>query len=110
MKRKEMLVRIRTVYTVLRLRFQITWYRVLVSRMQPKKNSKEDKKDFKWTDDEVELLLNVSNEYKVSKASESVDWESVKSKYSDIYDLFVAALPNDDWYHEKLSSQEGGSH
>ena len=64
--------------------------------MPPKKNSKEDKKDFKWTDDKVELLLNVSNEYKVSKASESVDWESVKSKYSDIYDLFVAALPDDD--------------
>ena len=61
-----------------------------------KEGSKEKKKEFIWTDDEVELLLNVSNEYKVSKASESVDWESVKSKYSDIYDLFVAALPDDD--------------
>lgn len=32
----------------------------------------------------------------VSKAAESVDWESVKSKYSDVHDLFVAALPDDD--------------
>lgn len=27
-------------------------------------------------DDEVELLLSVTNDYKVSKAAESIDWES----------------------------------
>ena len=32
---------------------------------------------------------------KVSKAAESVDWESVKSKYSDIRDLLVDALPDE---------------
>ena len=36
------------------------------------------KKDFVWTDDESELLLNVTHNYKVA---EIVDWESVKSKY-----------------------------
>ena len=37
-----------------------------------------------WTDDEVELLWMVTNEYKVLKTYESVDWESVQSKYADI--------------------------
>ena len=36
------------------------------------------------TDDEAELLLNVTIEYKTAKAAESVDWESVKSKYANI--------------------------
>ena len=54
-----------------------------------------DKKDFKWSDDEVELLLNVSIDYKVAQAAESVDWESVKSKYKDILQLYVDALPAD---------------
>ena len=30
-----------------------------------------------------------------SKAAESVDWESVKSKYKDILDLFLSALPEE---------------
>ena len=43
---------------------------------------------FTWTDDEVELLLKVTNEYKVSKTTEGFDWESVQRKYSDILDRF----------------------
>ena len=43
---------------------------------------------FTWTDDEVELLLKVINEYKVRKTTEGIDWESVKRKYSDILDPF----------------------
>ena len=52
-----------------------------------------DKKDFVWSDDEVELLLNVAIDYKVAQAAESVDWESVKSKYKDILQLYIDALP-----------------
>ena len=63
------------------------------TEMPPKK--KEKKKEFIWSDDEVELLLNIANDYKASKAAESVNWESVKSKYGDICDLFIAALPAD---------------
>ena len=58
----------------------------------PKKKT-DGNKEFAWSDYEAELLLNVTNEYKVAKAAESVDWESVKSKYKDIFDHFVAALP-----------------
>ena len=64
------------------------------SKTSPKKKD-SNKKEFVWSDDEVELLLNVANEYKVAKAAQSVDWESVKSKYKDIFDLFVAALPEE---------------
>ena len=39
---------------------------------------KRRKKQFIWSDDEVELLLNIANNYKTSKAAKSVDWESVK--------------------------------
>ena len=53
------------------------------------------RKEFVWTDDEAELLLNVTIEYKTAKAAESVDWESVKSKYADIFELFKAQLPGD---------------
>ena len=60
----------------------------------PKKKT-DGNKEFVWSDDVAELLLNVANEYKVAKAAaaESIDWELVKSKYKDIFDHFVAALP-----------------
>ena len=69
----------------------------------PKKTGKA----FIWTDDEVELLLSVTVDYKTKKAAESVDWESVKSKYSDILQEFLAAIPENadgnvkDFPHEK---------
>ena len=50
----------------------------------PKKTGKE----FIWTDDESELLLNVAIDYKTKKAGESVDWELVKNKYSNIHKEF----------------------
>ena len=61
-------------------------------REMPKKTGKE----FIWTDDEAELLLNVTIDYKTKKAAVSVDWESVKSKYSDILQAFLASLPDND--------------
>ena len=49
-----------------------------------KKNAPPPKEEFVWSNDEAELLLNVTNDYKVTKVSESIDWESVRSKYKDI--------------------------
>ena len=40
---------------------------------QSKNKSKSKGDTFIWTDDEVELLLKVTTEYKVSKAAENVD-------------------------------------
>ncbi|KAK2863762.1 hypothetical protein Q7C36_002916 [Tachysurus vachellii] len=51
---------------------------------------------FKWTDSEVELLLRVTEEYKVAKASENVDWETCQNKYGEILDLFKEQYPADD--------------
>lgn len=47
-----------------------------------------------WTDDEVELLLRVTQEYKTAKAAENVNWESVQSKYSDIFDRYLEQYPS----------------
>ena len=45
----------------------------------PKASQKQKPSDsFIWTDDEMELLLNIVNEYKVKKAEESVDWRLAK--------------------------------
>ena len=42
----------------------------------------KDCKEFQWTDDEVELLLSVTYEYKVKNSAESIDWESVSTLMS----------------------------
>ena len=36
---------------------------------------------YKWTDDEVELLLTVTKEYKTKQIAKSIDWESCVDKY-----------------------------
>ena len=58
-----------------------------VSKSGKKANKNEGNKpeSFIWTDDEVELLLNVS--------IENIDWESCQSKYGDILDRFVNQYP-----------------
>ena len=61
------------------------------TRQNAKKTSAQNA--FIWTDDQVELLLTVTNEYKESKTYESVDWESVQSKYADILEQFKQHIP-----------------
>ncbi|KAM4628576.1 uncharacterized protein ACJ7VT_001052 [Polymixia lowei] len=51
------------------------------------------KETFVWTDDEVELLLRVTLDYKSTKLQDHVDWESCHAKYSDIFDAFLAQYP-----------------
>ena len=46
-------------------------------RNRTKKNT--NKEAFIWKVDEVQLLLTVTNEYKVAKSIESIDWESIQS-------------------------------
>ena len=59
----------------------------------PKETAAGKRQEFVWTDDESELLLSVTLQYKVQKTTEGVDWESVRSKYEDILVLFREALP-----------------
>ena len=70
-----------------------------LTNMAPKtlwpKKSKEDstKINFQWSDDEIELLLAVVNEYKTGKEANGLDWESIKTKYDDITTLFLSRYP-----------------
>ncbi|XP_056152290.1 uncharacterized protein LOC130126700 [Lampris incognitus] len=48
---------------------------------------------FVWTDDEVELLLKITHEYKAVKAAENMNWESCQSKYSDIFEQYRERYP-----------------
>lgn len=63
--------------------------------MPPKKklSEKKSKKEFIWTDDEAQLLLDVAHDYKVKHLVEGTCWESVKTKYYDILELFRKELP-----------------
>jgi len=47
-----------------------------------------------WTDEEVELLLQVTLDYKKHKTQENADWESCQSKYSDILEAFRHHYPS----------------
>ncbi|XP_062267323.1 uncharacterized protein LOC133973462 [Platichthys flesus] len=49
---------------------------------------------FSWSDDEVELLLKVTQEYKLAMAAQSTDWESSQSKYGDILERYREYYPS----------------
>ena len=61
--------------------------------MPPKKKQDKSKKEFIWTDNEAELLLNVVHDYKIKHLVEGTCWESVRTKYADILELFHKELP-----------------
>ncbi|KAL9956170.1 hypothetical protein ACROYT_G037611 [Oculina patagonica] len=53
-------------------------------------------KNFTWSDEEINLLLNVVIDYKARKAGEGVDWETVMSKYEDVTKMFLEKYPHND--------------
>ena len=59
---------------------------VIAAAAKKQTNKQMTPSTLSWKDDEVELLLKVTNEYKVSKTAENVDWESVQKKYCGILD------------------------
>lgn len=78
------------------------------SKMAPKKrkagaddnnNSTEpettdtETKYFTWTDEETALLLKVAISYKTQKTTEGKDWESVKTRYDDLLQLYIERYP-----------------
>ena len=56
------------------------------------KKARTRKEEFIWSDDECELLLSVTHEYKVKQLLKGTDWESVRSKYVDIVALYKKEL------------------
>ena len=54
------------------------------------------RKNFMWSDEEINSLLHVVIDYKAGKAGEEVDWETVRSKYEDVTKMFLEKYPDDD--------------
>ncbi|XP_060769457.1 uncharacterized protein LOC132876169 [Neoarius graeffei] len=54
-----------------------------------------------WTDDEAELLLRVTLNYKTSKYQKNVDWETCQTKYGDIALAFRQQYTTGDMAAEK---------
>lgn len=50
------------------------------------------KKEFVWSNDEAQLLLEVTHDYKVRHLAEGTCWDSVKCKYADIAELMKKEL------------------
>ena len=49
---------------------------------------------YKWTDDEVELLLTVTKEHKMKQITKSIDWESCVDQYGEILEAYSAHYPS----------------
>ena len=60
--------------------------------MPPTRKTTGGEETFIWTDDEVELLLNIAIDYKAQKLVQGVSWESVQSKYNDIAERLAQHL------------------
>ena len=66
---------------------------------------------YKWTADEVELLLTVTKEYKTKQIAKSTDWESCVDKYGEILEAYSAHYPSPEdaasiGYWQRFSTQE----
>jgi hypothetical protein len=67
-------------------------------KMSPKKRKVDDaetdhEKYFTWTDEEQSMLLHVTASYKTDKATEGVDWESIRTRYEDLKKLYIERYP-----------------
>ena len=61
--------------------------------MPPKKKMRNEDTYLVKTDDEVQLLLEATRDFKAKKPYGGVDWESIKDKYENIHETFVSNLP-----------------
>eukprot|EP00795_Rhopilema_esculentum_P003610 gene3610-13044_t len=50
---------------------------------------------FSWSDEEIQLLLEVILHYKADKAGQGFDWECIKTKYTEIGEIFLERYPKD---------------
>ena len=63
----------------------------MASQEGKKKNGKGS--DFNWTDDEIQLLLEVCFDFKAESDYEGVNWESKRTKYEQIKSKFWEQYP-----------------
>ena len=72
----------------------------MVSQEGKKKNGKAS--DFNWTDDKIQLLLEVCSDFKVESDYEGVNWESKRTNYEQKKSKFCEQYPEVE--DEKFSS------
>jgi hypothetical protein len=61
---------------------------------------------FVWSDQECEMLLRLTLEYKVTKLQQNVDWESCQSKYADLLKAMQDQYPKEapeDFPHDAMA-------
>ena len=64
-------------------------------REASEENPKKTNTEFLWTDDEIQLLLQTSFNFKSKCEFEGLSWESVRSKYEQIFENMSKAYPED---------------
>ena len=64
-------------------------------RKASEENSKKTNTEFLWTDDEIQLQLQTSFNFNSKCEFEGRSWESVKSKYEQMFENMSKAYPED---------------
>ena len=59
-------------------------------------NGSTDNEYFTRTDEETALLLNVALSYKNEKTCEGEEWESIRTRYEELQEIFIERYPNND--------------
>lgn len=72
-------------------------------KSQQGNQEKAEKLEFSWSDDEIQLLLMSSLDFKAQCEFEGTDWESVRSKYEKIFDIMMKGYPEGEQYQNKRS-------
>ena len=57
--------------------------------------TKKVKENFSRTDDEIKLLLDSAKDFKAKQEFEGVDWNTVRTRFQDIRDLFIKSYPSE---------------
>ena len=60
--------------------------------------------EFRWTDDEIELLLQCCLTYKSEQEYKGINWEDVRNKYEKIRDQFTERYPSNEADAERFPS------
>ena len=58
--------------------------------------SKKSSTEFKWTDDELELLLKYCANFKSQKEYQRINWEDTRNNFGKIKEIFINRYPTEE--------------
>ena len=73
----------------------------LLSVRTPKKSST----DFRWTDDELELLPKCCADFESQKEYQGINWEDTRNKYEKIKEIFIDRYPTEEADIERFPNE-----